>query len=48
MGIFAKSNPERDTQIMLGDPKKAVFSMVVPFLLSSIMTQINMLVDTAW
>ena len=48
MGIFAKSDPEKDTQIMLGDPKVAIFTMVVPFLISLIMNQINMLADVAW
>ena len=48
MGIFAKSDPEKDTQTMLGDPKVAVFSMVVPFLISLMMNQVNMLADTAW
>ena len=46
--LFKKSDPEKDTAIMLGDPKKAIFVTVLPFLLSIIIGQINMLADVMW
>lgn len=46
--LFKKSDPEKDTQIMLGDPKKAIFATVIPFFLSAVVGQINMLADLAW
>ncbi|MBO4349026.1 MAG: hypothetical protein J5812_05590, partial [Candidatus Methanomethylophilaceae archaeon] len=48
MSVFAKSNPERDTAVMLGDPKKAILVTVIPFLISTAIGQINMLADVAW
>ncbi len=48
MSVFAKSNPERDTAVMLGDPKKAILVTVIPFLISTAVGQINMLADVAW
>ena len=45
--MSAKS-PERDTERMLGDPKKAIFSTVLPFLISIVVGQVNMLADLAW
>ncbi len=48
MSVFAKSNPERDTAVMLGDPKKAILVTVIPFLISNAVGQINMLADVAW
>ncbi len=48
MAVFSKANAERDTAIMLGDPRKALYSTVVPFLISLIIGQINMLADLAW
>ena len=48
MGLFRGADPERDTALMLGDPKKAVLATVVPFLISAVAGQINMLADLAW
>ncbi len=48
MSVFAKSDPERDTAVMLGDPRKAVLVTVVPFLISTLVGQVNMLADVAW
>ena len=38
----------RDLETMLGDPRKAIRSMSVPLLISFLVIQINMFVDTAW
>ncbi len=46
--LFAKSDPEKDTAIMLGDPKKAIFVTVLPFLISILVGQINMVADVMW
>ncbi len=45
---MSAKNPERDTERMLGDPKKAIFSTVLPFLISIVVGQVNMLADLAW
>jgi len=36
------------TSVMLGDPRKAIYSTVLPFFISAIISQINMLADIAW
>lgn len=46
--LFSKSDPEKDTAIMLGDPKKAIFVTVLPFLISILVGQINMVADVMW
>jgi putative MATE family efflux protein len=46
--LFSKSDPERDTAIMLGDPKVAIYSTVLPFLISILVGQINMVADVMW
>lgn len=48
MSVFAGSNPERDTATMLGDPRRAILVTVVPFLISTLVGQVNMLADVAW
>ncbi len=48
MGLFARADPERDTAIMLGDPRKAIFKTVIPFLISLVIAQVNMIADVAW
>ena len=48
MSIFARSDPERDTAVMLGDPRKAILVTVIPFFISIVAGQINMLADLAW
>ncbi len=42
------SDSGKDTRIMLGDPKTAIYATVIPFIISSIIGQINMLADLAW
>ena len=46
--LFPKSDPEKDTAIMLGDPKKAIFVTVIPFMISIFIGQVNMLADVMW
>ncbi|AMK13417.1 MATE efflux family protein [methanogenic archaeon mixed culture ISO4-G1] len=48
MGIFAKVDPKEETAIMLGEPRKAIFHMVIPFMISIMVAQVNMLADMAW
>ena len=48
MALFSRTDPEKDTAIMLGDPKKAIYVTVLPFLLSILIGQINMLADVMW
>ena len=38
----------KDLETMLGDPRKAIRSMSVPLLVSFLVIQVNMFVDTAW
>ncbi len=38
----------RDTESMLGDPRKAILRMILPFLLSLIAVQANVFADTFW
>jgi len=46
--LHRRSDPERDTAIMLGDPKHAIFVTVLPFLISILIAQINMVADVMW
>ena len=46
--LFPKSDPEKDTAIMLGDPKKAIYVTVIPFMISIFIGQVNMLADVMW
>ena len=39
---------ERSIDVMLGDPKKALRSMLLPFMVSYMVIQINLLADTMW
>ncbi len=48
MNLSVRSDPERDTAVMLGDPRKAIFATVIPFFISAVVGQINMLADLAW
>ncbi len=48
MSAFKRADPERDTAVMLGDPKRAILVTVVPFLISTVVGQVNMLADLAW
>lgn len=42
------SSKESDLELMLGDPKRAIRSMVVAFFLALAIVQINQFVDTFW
>ncbi len=39
---------EKDVEVMLGDPRKAILSMVIPIVIAFLIGQINMFVDTMW
>ncbi|MGN0098033.1 MAG: MATE family efflux transporter [Candidatus Methanomethylophilaceae archaeon] len=38
----------KDLDSMLGDPKRAILSMTLPLIVSYLIVQINMFVDTSW
>jgi putative MATE family efflux protein len=38
----------KDVKVLLGDPKKAILSMVVPTIVALLIGQINLFVDTTW
>ena len=48
MSLFRKLDPEEETRIMLGEPRAAVRHVAIPFLISLVIGQINMLADLAW
>ena len=39
---------ERSIDVLLGDPKKALRSMMLPFIISYMVVQINLTADTVW
>lgn len=39
---------KKDLDVLMGDPKKAILSMVLPFFLAAAVVQINSFVDTFW
>ena len=41
-------NTTKDLESMLGDPKKAILSMTLPLIVSYLIVQINLFVDTSW
>jgi len=47
-GVTFSATRNRDVDVLLGDPRKAIMAMFVPILLSLLIAQTNLLVDTAW
>ncbi len=41
-------NSKKDLETMLGDPKKAIASMALPMVVSYIVSEVNLFVDTFW
>ena len=42
------TDPRKDLETMLGDPRKAIRSMAVPLIFSYLIVQINIFADTSW
>ena len=42
------STAGKDLDVMLGDPRKAIKSMIVAFFLALAVVQVNQFVDTFW
>ena len=48
MSFINRNKKLSDKDIMLGDPKTAIYATVLPFFISAIFSQVNMLADIGW